>query len=91
MKNIFFQHVLFTFIAKVYFKPLVRIVVKSVIFNVHVFEHIYRLMTLTLSYADERCWTYRWLSPFNTISNYLQTETAFKFCITVFPLALRQH
>lgn len=69
----------------------VKIIIKSVIFNVHVFEHIYRLMTLTLSYADERCWTYRWLSPFNTISNYLQTETAFKFCTTVFPLALRQH
>lgn len=27
----------------------VKIIIKSVIFNVHVFEHIYRLMTLTLS------------------------------------------
>lgn len=75
MKNIFFQRVLFTFITKVYFRTFPSK-------NCH---------KINDTYADERCWTYRWLSPFNTIGNYLQTETAFKFCTTAFPLALGQH
>lgn len=62
--------ILFVSFSKEYFiMPQVRIVTKSVIFNVHVFRHVYRSMALTLHGT----------SSFNIISNYLQVKMAFKF------------
>lgn len=51
-RNIFFQDIPFTFIAKIYFTMLrARIVIKLVTFNVHVFDYVYRLMALTSFYV----------------------------------------
>lgn len=47
----FVQSVLFTFVTKVYFLMLrVRVTLKLTMFNVHVLQHVQRLMPLTLFY-----------------------------------------
>lgn len=70
-RKIYFSKMIFLVsFSKEYFIMLqVRIITKSVIFNVHVFGHVYRSMTLTLHGT----------SSFNIISNYFQMEIAFKF------------
>ena len=69
-KIYFSKMILLVSFSKEYFIMLqVKIVTKSVIFNVHVFGYVYRSMVLTLHGT----------SSFNVISNYLQMEIAFKF------------
>lgn len=69
-KIYFSKMILYVSFSKEYFIMFqARIVTKSVIFNVHVFGHIYRSMALTLHGT----------SFFNIISNYLQMEIVFKF------------
>lgn len=64
----------------------VRIILKFVMFSVCVFKHVYRLMTLTFFFT-EVILDVSVASPFNAISNYLQMEITFKFCIVVVLLA----
>lgn len=66
IENIFFQHVLFIFITKLYFIMFwIRIVMKLEVFNV---ENIYCLM----AFICTECWN---------MNNYWKMEIALKFCL----------
>lgn len=64
----------------------VRIILKFVMFSVCVFDHVYRLMTLTFFFTKAML-DVSVASPFKAISNYLQMEITFKFCIVIVSLA----
>lgn len=73
-KEYFPQHVLFIFLTKVYHTILpVRIVIKPIIFSIHLLEHFYfYVATLYV--------------PFNVIGDHLQMKIALKFYAAIFPL-----
>lgn len=90
-RNIFFQDIPFTFIAKIYFTMLrARIVIKLVTFSVHVFDYVYRLMTLTSFYIYLYHFLtilliiYKWKLLWNSILHYTLRKP---YCF-IFPLAV---